>query len=53
MSAKRSTPQNKINAPATTGAIKADKIAQSGLKTRVRGHVKAANQRNQAKRDGK
>ncbi|MDP1586889.1 MAG: hypothetical protein Q8M07_04070 [Prosthecobacter sp.] len=47
----------KEKSPPKAGAVevkrlnKAEKIAKTGLNTRVRGHLKAANKRNQGKRD--
>ncbi len=39
------------NSPDVTVRLKSTAVKQSGLNTRVRGHLKAANQRSQSKRD--
>lgn len=53
MSAKRTTPASKKTAASRTGAIKADRVAQSAAKTRARAHLKTADKTRQAKRDSK
>jgi len=50
---KKNPQQDLANKAEVQGRNKSAKLEQSGLNTRVKGHLKASTQRNQAKRDSK